>query len=834
MAEAMGLSSDEREPSAPSPAVDAMAAASPAEVQLAHSLVQLGRAHLQVLQTMLLGAYHRAVSALDAPAVRDLALQLVNGLAQVEHARDQIGPGEDLEPLRAELDTAWQATVSLLVVHVSPQFLGGVPVAANTEPPPLAHVVHLGAELVAREASRVLELLEAAERIRSFVMPEESATSQPAQPGDQLLAVAELERFTSRPIDAMFLAALLRRTGVWSELAQVRGADGRPAAQVLGATEAQAAETGATVELGPKWDAQLAADSLSYGLTDWAVTDEDATRVMEMLQAASPQGRGALIKQLHRMGLLERLAENVGWYFLQEIGETLNDPDAEALLAPHWEGKGGIPSSHQLLMQQVDQNLQEGGALDTLQAGLWYALDAGLDMLSFGGKASIDRAHEARDAGLISEDAFWASTNKAVARTVAIGTAATLSGGAAGAWSEGAALALGAGEGGAAIVNGAVGGAVGNVGARFTGDIYDQALNGKQGFDSFATYAQDFASGGLLGAALSPVGLHGAKHLPASARTMAQTYAVRHPHLIPMLEAARTAGIGTTFRLRMTVRDWLDVLRTGAGGPGSMGGFGGMQPSFASGAGASASLPPDLRALPPDVELWIVARPTVDLDAPMARLDENAPWFEVESVGVGRGGRREASLWDDYGQDASYIDEPSDYRQDVEPDAASCASDDIGIAEPEAEGQFGERIRHVRDQAVDPELAGEHGISVLGANRLGITRNPRHHLLPQEEVAFFQENGFPGRAIDDYCVELSTAEHEVLHGGNQTLARLHWKQREWSTALMKELRSELSLLQVKEGPRARLSSDEVLRTVEKLRVEFEIDDRPLVSYMRNQ
>jgi hypothetical protein len=51
---------------------------------------------------------------------------------------------------------------------------------------------------------------------------------------------------------------------------------------------------------------------------------------------------------------------------------------------------------------------------------------------------------------------------------------------------------------------------------------------------------------------------------------------------------------------------------------------------------------------------------------------------------------------------------------------------------------------------------------------------------------------------------------------------------------MKELRSELYLLQMKEGPRARLSSDEVLKTVEKLRVEFEIDDRPLVSYKENQ
>jgi A nuclease of the HNH/ENDO VII superfamily with conserved WHH len=571
------LSGEHEQVEGVAPPVDASDAPSPAELQLARSLVQLGLAHLQILQTTLLDAYHCAVAALDAPGARDLALQIVNGLVQVERAGETI--------------------------------------------------VHQGAELVAREAGRVLELLEAAARISSYVMPEESNASQPAQPGDQLLAVAELERFQGRPIDALFLVTALRRSGAWAELSQARGADGRTAAEVLRGVEAQAAETGATVELGPKWDSEQAAEALSYGLTDWAVTDEEATRVVEMLQAASPQGRGALIKQLQRRGLLERLAENVGWYFLQQIGETLNDPEAEALLAPRYEGKGGVPSSHEFFMHQVDRNLEEQSALDTVQAGLWYLLDTGLDAFSFGGKASIDRAHEARDAGLISEDGFWAQTNKSIGRTAAVSVAAALTGGAAGSFSEGAALALGAGEGGAAVIGGAMGGAFGNVGGRFTGDTYDQLLDGKQGFDSFATYAQDFASGGLFGAALAPVGLHGAKHLPASARTMAQTYAVHHPHLIPMLEASRAAGVGAAFRVRMTVREWLDVLGKSMGGPGGMNGLGGLQPALV------AAAVPDVHTLAPDVELWITARPTVDLNAPMARLgDEDEPWFEVEAI----------------------------------------------------------------------------------------------------------------------------------------------------------------------------------------------------------
>lgn len=842
---ALGLAGEQQQQQqnhAPACAEDATSAPSPAEIQLASSLVQLGLAHLQILQTTLLEAYHRAVAAMDAPGAHDLALQIVSGLVQVEQARDNIGAGEALAPLRAELEAAWLQAVGYLAVQVSPQLLGGTLVAASPEPPARAHVMHLGAELVTREVSRVLELLEAAERITSYVMPEEADASQPAQPGDQLLAVIELQRFQSRPIDALFLTAALQRSGVWPELSQARGSDGRTAAEVLRGVEAQAAETGATVELGSKWDSQEAAEALSYGLTDWAVTDEDATRVVEMLEATSPQGRGALIKQLHRRGLLERLADNVGWHRLQRIGETLDDAEAEALLAPYWEGKGGIPSSHEFFLQQVDRNIEEDSPLDTVQAGLWYLLDASLDAMSFGGKASIDRAHEARDAGLISEDGFWAEADKAMARTVVVAAASALTGGLAGAWAEGASLGLGAGEGGAAIIGGAAGGAVGNVGGRFAGDAYDQLLDGKQGFDSFATYAQDFASGGLFGAALAPVGLHGARHLPASARTMAQTYAVHHPQMIPMLEAARAAGSGAAFRVHVTVREWLEITGKGMGGPGGMGGFGGMQPAFAAAVGPrpagsvldAAALPPDVHSLPPDVELWITARPTVDLDAPMARLDdEEVPWFEVESIKVGRGGRRAESLLDDYGQEASYADDPADYRPDSEPESPGYTSEDISAAEPASQGTLGDRTRHVRGQAIDPDLAGEHGVGVLSANRLGIARNPRHHLLPQEEIKFFQENGFPGRDIDQYCIELTTLEHEILHGGNQGLARKHWSEREWSTALMEDLRSQLDLLRAKEGPHARLSRGAVLKTMEKLRVRFRIKDRLIVVYGGN-
>jgi hypothetical protein len=286
----------------------------------------------------------------------------------------------------------------------------------------------------------------------------------------------------------------------------------------------------------------------------------------------------------------------------------------------------------------------------------------------------------------------------------------------------------------------------------------------------------------------------------------------------------------------MTVREWLEIAKS-TGGPGPMGGFGGLHPAFSSGAtGAESSLgspttSPDLGSLPPDAELWIAARPTVNLDAPMARLgDEDVPWFEVESVRAGRSRRRDESLLDDYGEDASYVDDPEDYRFNDELDPSGGEDAEIGIGEPLSLGGLGNRIRHVGEQLMEPGMAGEHGMDVLSDIRLGITRNPRHHLLPQEELEFFQRNGFPGRDIDQYCVEVTRTEHEILHGGNQALARKYWQEREWSTALMKGLRAREVAAKELGGPDARLSRQDVLEAVEILRERFDIQDREIVPY----
>jgi hypothetical protein len=599
---------------------------------------------------------------------------------------------------------------------------------------------------------------------------------------------------------------VLQRRGVWPELEHARShGTGRTAANLLRGTQAQAAETGATAEVGSKWNASQAEDALSYDVNDWAVSDGDAMGVVEMLGAASPEARGGLVRQLHRKGLLERLTSNVGWQYVKQLAESLNDPEAEALLAPLWEDKGGVPSLGQLLQKQAARNHAEGSWLDEAQALGWETLDLSLDVFTFGGKPAIDGAREAVEAGWISEDACAVEACTAEVRAGLVGVATMATGGAAGAWSEGAGLALGAGEGGSAVLGAALGGAAGNVGGQLAGDAFDQAFSGKQGFDSFSSYAQTFASGGVVGAAMAPVGLAAARYLPAGMRTMAQQLAARHPEMIRVLEAARAAGMGTAFRVRMTVREWLTVTGGGGGGPFSSGG---LQPVF-----AMAGEAPNLSALPPDAELWITARPKVDLNALSERFgDDSDPPFDVDSVEPVRGRRRSGhdrsgSLFDDPGPQASYADDPYEHRSDVELEPRATEAD-----------------------TESSMVLAEHGTSVLSGNRLGITRPPLHHLLPQEEISFFQKRGFPGRAIDAYCVELTELEHQLLHGGNQTLAKAYWESHEWSSRLMRQLREQEKILVAQRGPAARLTRSMVLDVMDRLRADFNISSLLIVSY----
>ncbi|WP_164014884.1 DUF2380 domain-containing protein [Pyxidicoccus trucidator] len=92
----------------------------------------------------------------------------------------------------------------------------------------------------------------------------------------------------------------------------------------------------------------------------------------------------------------------------------------------------------------------------------------------------------------------------------------------------------------------------------------------------------------------------------------------------------------------------------------------------------------------------------------------------------------------------------------------------------------------VRDALGDgPEVRGMHETGRAGA---GMSEAPRHHVLPDEHRAWFEERGFKGDMdIDQFCVRLEQAHHQAIHGGgNWRLGRM-WPG-EWSRMIMEALR----------------------------------------------
>ena len=89
------------------------------------------------------------------------------------------------------------------------------------------------------------------------------------------------------------------------------------------------------------------------------------------------------------------------------------------------------------------------------------------------------------------------------------------------------------------------------------------------------------------------------------------------------------------------------------------------------------------------------------------------------------------------------------------------------------------------------DLLGEgpttDAMKVTNATGAGVARPPRHHVLPQEERAFFEARGFKGDLdIDNFTVELQAADHQAQHGGgNWRMGRL-WPG-EWNRFAMEKL-----------------------------------------------
>ncbi|RYZ33899.1 MAG: DUF2380 domain-containing protein, partial [Myxococcaceae bacterium] len=92
----------------------------------------------------------------------------------------------------------------------------------------------------------------------------------------------------------------------------------------------------------------------------------------------------------------------------------------------------------------------------------------------------------------------------------------------------------------------------------------------------------------------------------------------------------------------------------------------------------------------------------------------------------------------------------------------------------------------VRDALGDsPEVRAMHETSSAGA---GMSEAPKHHVLPDEHRAWFEQRGFKGAMdIDQFCVRLEQAHHEAIHGGGDWRLGRTWPG-EWNRMIMDELR----------------------------------------------
>ncbi|HWO21849.1 MAG TPA: hypothetical protein VNO30_23930 [Kofleriaceae bacterium] len=120
------------------------------------------------------------------------------------------------------------------------------------------------------------------------------------------------------------------------------------------------------------------------------------------------------------------------------------------------------------------------------------------------------------------------------------------------------------------------------------------------------------------------------------------------------------------------------------------------------------------------------------------------------------------------------------------------------------------------------DLLGEgpttEAMKVTNATGAGVARSPRHHVLPQEHRAFFEERGFTGDLdIDNFTVELETAHHQAQHGGGNWQMGREWPG-EWNQLLMNRLREQEFEVE------RRLTVAEIMKSVEVL---MKLRDIPL-------
>lgn len=410
------------------------------------------------------------------------------------------------------------------------------------------------------DAPQVVGMLATVDRVRSLLGRRED-TCEPASREDLAAAASEITAWRGRPASWRFLVAALREEGLWDPVA---GALARVDATV----DANARAFGERADVGTydeaRVDALLPVEAAElevpgHGVVTRGTSRAAADEVFAMIASAAPDARGALVKRLAASDRLARLCGALPWTQVAALMEQVGgDREARALLAREIEGKGGGQSVTSMIEGRIIDNLREEAPA---AAYAWQVLLTAYHGLTFGFGAGHDAAYDAREAGLISEDEYASAVSRQALKSGALALATTLSGGAAGTWSAGAARALGAGKGLQAIIGGTVGGGAAGVAGRGVEDAFAGELS------DLEAYRDAGLLGAVMGGVTAAVPVAGSRYLPASAKTIAQVYAERHPRLEGLFRRWHQAGLQSGRELRVSVDELRALVAEGLVAP---------------------------------------------------------------------------------------------------------------------------------------------------------------------------------------------------------------------------------------------------------------------------
>lgn len=387
---------------------------------------------------------------------------------------------------------------------------------------------------------------------------------------------------SGRPINVKFKVHVMIKLGVWKKLEEKRykGRDAfeKGALSYIFKISSRAMDNSREfdnfTDVG-KFDLSAAKDKLSKGWTDWAVTDEDAGSVFQMLASAPPTGRNAIIHKLKKIGKLDRLLDNLPWAQVKQLHDTSDDPQAQQWLRPYFEGKGGGKSLSSMYEDNIMENIEKG---NKVRGYLWTWLKVSHNALTGGFADTYGEAYDLHEQGLISNDQFWATSGAALGRSAAVLAASIATGGAAGGFASGFGRgALGLSQGTAGVLGNVVGGAAANTAGLLTSDVMSMALLGQEGFSPGSSYL----SGAFMGAGMGLVGSAGQLAPRTPKGFTAEEFAAVHPWRARLAQAGKTLRQSeqTTAQIYSTKHPWLHKLTQSAYARGQNVGKGPMGPA---------------------------------------------------------------------------------------------------------------------------------------------------------------------------------------------------------------------------------------------------------------